>query len=162
MKNKGFTLVEMLVTILLVSIGLVGVLAFFNTSLNSQFDSKNELIAAGLAQEGTELVRNLIDYKVLNGADWTTISGISCNRIDYRSLSGTHQCNNGVGNYICFIGGHYQQCDDSSHGIEMTRALSVAHTGSSPEDRLEITATVSWNQGSRTTVTKDIIYANNY
>jgi len=67
----GFTLIELLITIFLISVGLIGVIVFFNASLQSQFDAKNEVIAAGLAQEGTEIARHIVDSYYLNEkTDW--------------------------------------------------------------------------------------------
>lgn len=68
--RRGFTLIELLITIFLVSIGLIGVISFFNSTFQSHFGTKNELVAAGLAQEGLELVRNIVDYQYLNGGIW--------------------------------------------------------------------------------------------
>jgi len=60
----------MLVVIFVLGIGLIGALSFFNINLNNQFEAKNELIAAGLAQEGADLVRNIVDHSYLNGLPW--------------------------------------------------------------------------------------------
>ena len=56
----------MLVVIFVLGVGLIGALSFFNINLNNQFEAKQELIAAGLAQEGADLVRNIVDYNYLN------------------------------------------------------------------------------------------------
>jgi prepilin-type N-terminal cleavage/methylation domain-containing protein len=69
-KHKGFTLIEMLVVIFVLGIGLIGALSFFNINLNNQFEAKQELIAAGLAQEASDLVRNIVDNNYLNGELW--------------------------------------------------------------------------------------------
>ena len=42
--KKGFTLIEILVTIFVLGIGLIGALSFFNINLNNQFEAKQELI----------------------------------------------------------------------------------------------------------------------
>jgi prepilin-type N-terminal cleavage/methylation domain-containing protein len=155
--KSGFTLIELLITIVLVSVGLIGVISFFNASLQSQFDAKNELIAAGLAQEGAELMRNFAEYKKLNGSDWSAIktSLAACTRIDYRSLTG-YTCNNGTNNYVCFSGGRYQQCA-SGTGIDMQRILTVTNNG---VDGLYIKSEVTWN--GRTTKAEDRLYENEY
>jgi len=159
--NSGFTLIELLITIFLVSVGLIGAISFFNASLRSQFEVKNEPIAAGLAQEGSELVRNLVEYRRLNNVTWGTIAADlpSCARIDYRSLSSSHTCNNGTSNDVCFVGGRYRQCD-SGTGMGMQRSLTISHLVDANGDRLEITVIVSWND--RKTEAKDVIYENEY
>ena len=163
-KNKnnqeGFTLVEMIIVIFLIGVALVGVVSFFNSSLQSNFETKNELIAAGMAQEGSELVRNLAEYRKLNGADWTAIVSAlgSCSRIDYRSLA-SHSCNNGANAYICLSGNRYQQCD-SGTGNEMQRTLNIQHKVDADGDRLEIVSQVVWS--GRTTKATDRLYENEY
>ena len=179
MKNKGFTLVEMLVTILLVSIGLIGVLAFFNTSLGSQFDAKNELIAAGLAQEGTELVRNIKDFNQLNSGSplnlkwysnlWSANTGGAslCHEVDYNSLSGSNRnCYNDVAHqyqYLCFDdNSRYSQCSNGSSGQTIfTRTITITISGDLDKGgSLTITSSVNWN--NRQTKAVDILYGNNY
>lgn len=156
-KNTGFTLIEMLIVIFFVGVGLVGVLTFFNSSLRSNFEAKNELIAAGLAQEGAELVRNLAEYKKLNGSDWNTIKNLlaSCNHIDYRSLA-THACQNSANNEICLASGQYKQCDGGA-GIGIQRTLSISDGGA---NGLIVVSQVVWND--KTTRAEDRLYENQY
>jgi prepilin-type N-terminal cleavage/methylation domain-containing protein len=162
--NSGFTLIEMLVVVSVVGVGLIGALSFFNINLNSQFEARNELIAAGLAQEGADLVRNKVDFEKLKGtSSWTAIADDmeSCTRIDYRSLSGTtHSCNAG-NDYICFSGGRYQQCA-SGKGTNIQRNLRINHktNADGKGDRLEVQCNVIWN--GRTTMANDVIYGNSY
>lgn len=48
-----------IVTIFIVSVGLMGILGLSNASLKGASLSKNRLIASGLAQEGVEVVKNI-------------------------------------------------------------------------------------------------------
>ena len=137
--------------------------SFFNININNQLEARNELIAANLAQEGVELVRNLVEYKRLNpnpGDTWDTIAeGLkACSSIDYTSLT-TRTCQSG--DYVCFSGGRYQQCAIDP-GSGMRRILTINHVNDINGDRLVIRVDVTWNSGSRTTKANDIIYANNY
>lgn len=159
--GTGFTLIEMLIVVFLIGVALVGVISFFNSSLQSNFEAKNELIAAGLAQEGAELVRNLAEYKKLNGGGWAAITSAldACGRIDYRSLSDSHLCNNGGNNYVCLSGGRYQQCD-SGTGNGMQRTINVQRRVDSDGDRLEIVSQVEWS--GRITKATDRLYENEY
>ncbi len=162
-EEAGFTLIELLVTVVIVAVGLIGVTSFFNAGLLGQSEAKNELIAAGLAQEGAELARNLADWKKLNGSDWTGIVNTlkACgDRIDYRSLTGAHPCQNGSSTDICSAGGQYYQCASGETGIGMTRTISFTYSAS--EKSLTITSEVKWNNNSRTTTAKDSLYENDY
>jgi len=160
--NSGFTLIEMLVVVVVLGIGLIGALSFFNINISNQFEAKNELIAASLAQEGADLVRNKIDYEKLKGTSWSGIlavlKGPACASIDYRSLD-SHQCYTEEGvtsKKICFSSGRYQQCPGGTD-TGMTRALTISLNG---DGGLAVRCDVTWN--GRTTTANDIIYGNNY
>ncbi len=73
--NKGFTLLEVIVAILVI---VVGVLAAFNVVQNIvsyTFQTGSRLTAAYLAMEGIEEVRNIRDTNWLEGEEWD--NGIS-------------------------------------------------------------------------------------
>jgi len=61
MKNKGFTLIEVVISLLLISMVSVGAMFTITLSLNSAARVQNDLIAASLVQEGLEIVRNIRD-----------------------------------------------------------------------------------------------------
>lgn len=60
-KEAGLTLVEALVTLVVLTLGLVPSLAILSSSTRISSLIKNNLIAANLAQEGIEVIRNLRD-----------------------------------------------------------------------------------------------------
>lgn len=167
-KDSGFTLIEMLVVVFVVGIGLVGTISFFNININSQFEVKNELVAAGLAQEGIDLVRNLRDSRNLNGITWEELTGQApyassanrltmCTRIDYLSLSGNPRaCNNGGSSSICLNGGRYQQCPGGTD-TGMQRSLVITLNA---DKSLSVQCSVTWN--GRTTTATDVLYNNSF
>lgn len=59
--RRGFSLIEVLVTLLILTISITGVTFLMTKNIASVQNSKNQIIAAMLAQEGIELVRNLKD-----------------------------------------------------------------------------------------------------
>ena len=59
--NKGFTLLETIIAIFVISVGLVGVAAIIFQIFALASISSNDLIASYLAQEGIEIVRNIRD-----------------------------------------------------------------------------------------------------
>ncbi len=60
-EKKGFTLVELLVTIFVIMIGLIAAYKVASYPLSQISISMNRLTAAYLAQEGIEIVRNIRD-----------------------------------------------------------------------------------------------------
>ncbi|MFH0929651.1 MAG: prepilin-type N-terminal cleavage/methylation domain-containing protein [Candidatus Moraniibacteriota bacterium] len=140
--RKGFTLIEMLVVIFVLGIGLVGALSFFNINFNNQFEAKNELIAAGLAQEGSDLVRSIVDNSYLNGLPWygeltnKNFSTIYCNGVDRDTIfDDSYKCKNKPKNKtVCFdaTSGAYNQqenpgqCTGDGVKTEFDRELSIS------------------------------------
>lgn len=62
LKNQsGFTLIETLVSLLVLSLGLIPTLTVITSSINISRLITNNLIAANLAQEGVEVTRSLRD-----------------------------------------------------------------------------------------------------
>jgi len=166
----------MMVVVFVLGIGLIGALSFFNINLNNQFEAKNELIAAGLAQEGADLVRNLRDYNLLVGNSWynnlysSPNAGSSlCDAVDYSSLDPNsarfHKCYNGAPSHdhICIGSDNlYYQCTNSdSAKTDFIRTVDITRNGNLDSGGyLEIVCTVSWN--GRATTATDILYNNTF
>lgn len=71
-KKNGFSIVEVMVSITILTIGLLGVSSLVIQNIKVQRINKNDLVASMLAQEGLELVRNLRDKNWLDQSnpDW--------------------------------------------------------------------------------------------
>jgi prepilin-type N-terminal cleavage/methylation domain-containing protein len=61
--RKGFSLVEVLLSLMVLSIGISGITILMTTNIKNTIVAKNQIIASSLAQEGIELVRNLKDSR---------------------------------------------------------------------------------------------------
>ena len=73
--QRGFSLLEMIIVIFIVTAGLIGILSLVSQNIIVANINKNTLIASQLAQEGLELVRNVRDGNWLDGADWKLGAG---------------------------------------------------------------------------------------
>jgi Tfp pilus assembly protein PilV len=69
-QRAGFTIVEIITVLFIVSVGLIGVLSLIIKNIQSQTYNKYNLIAYQLAQEGVELIREVRDTNWLNGRDF--------------------------------------------------------------------------------------------
>lgn len=82
--KKGFTLLELIVCVFIISLGLVGVLSLVVQNVRAQYLNKNVLIASQLAQEGLELTRNIRDTNWLSsGSSWNDGLTTGNYKIDY-------------------------------------------------------------------------------
>ena len=72
-KKQGFTLIETVFALLIISMGFLSVFSLVQDSIRATNSSINRLIAANLAQEGVEIIRNIRDSVYAEGDEWDTI-----------------------------------------------------------------------------------------
>lgn len=87
-KQTGFSILEIVVAIFIITMGMVGVLSLITQNIQVQYINKNNLIASQLAQEGLELVRNKRDKNWLEGNDWTYGITPGTYKVDYTGYIG--------------------------------------------------------------------------
>jgi prepilin-type N-terminal cleavage/methylation domain-containing protein len=63
--QKGFTLIEVIVAIFVLTIGVIGILSLVNQTIISSQIISSRLVASYLAQEGIEIVKNIRDTNSL-------------------------------------------------------------------------------------------------
>ena len=79
-KDNGFTIIEALVAIFVLTVGIVGCMTLANQVLRTSEISKDRLIAVNLAQEGIEVIRNIRDTNWLVGTgNWNDNIISDCN-----------------------------------------------------------------------------------
>lgn len=71
MNNKGTIIIEVFVSIFILTVGILGVFAFLNQPIEQTGNSISILRAYYLAQEGIELVRNERDKIYLQDESWS-------------------------------------------------------------------------------------------
>jgi len=136
-KKRGFTLIELMMVVFIVSIGIAGVLNLIaKIFLHSRFTS-SKLTAIYLAQEGMEIVRNIRDTNWVEGEKWDQgiVSGDFEADWDDQSLS-SYQ-----GRYLRIDGGHYNY--DSGQLTKFKRKITIEKES----DRILVSVNVSWQEG---------------
>lgn len=93
---RGFSFIEVMLSVFLLSIGMGAAISLIGAGLKESIDSRNQLIASLLTQEGVELVRNIRD------TNWVTPGNVSFSgfpaadpaicRVDPRSIDDLSQC----------------------------------------------------------------------
>lgn len=88
-KRKAFSFIEVVISIFIISVGLVSSIALISVSLRDSIDSRKQMIASLLAQEGAELVRNIRDNNWIdNNPATTSFNGISASTTALRYTDG--------------------------------------------------------------------------
>ena len=86
--NKGFTLIEAMVALVLFTIAMGPVFILATSSINAASRIEHNLIAANLAQEGIEVVRNIRDTNWLNGSAFDNNLPVGTWRIQWDTVNG--------------------------------------------------------------------------
>jgi len=95
--SPGFTIIEVMMAVTVLSIGIMGAIAAINYNISITSNSINRIIAANLAQDGIELVRNIRDtnwlqgkYDVSGANAWDTgIDGVTYKYLSFFCGDGT-------------------------------------------------------------------------
>jgi Tfp pilus assembly protein PilV len=145
MWNKSFTLIETITALFILTTGILALSSLISYFISASSISSQRLVAAYLAQEGIEIVRNLRDKNLLSGNPWnnglTNCSG-GCSNFDYRSQAIPDNDNCYGKNFLNLIDNFYQ-CSDSSP-INLQRKVTITQI-SNPEG-LKIVVEVSWQE----------------
>lgn len=124
-QNKGFTLIETLVGLLIFSLAILSLMSILGSGISNTNYAKQKIIAGYLAQEGIEYIRNQRDtYMLFNP------SGSQAGWDDFKNV---------IVDQSYPIG----DSDFSEFNREIT-ASPVAGT----DDEMLVTSTVSWTQNS--------------
>ena len=163
--QAGFGIAEVLVSIFIIIMGLVGILALANQTISAQRINRNTMIASHLAQEGTELVRNIRDTNWLIGNDWKLGAGAGTNTdivqdlnyaIDYiGNIFDIDDVFDPLANLKLDVDNLYQHSigDDSM----FSRMVSVVDNG----DSISISVIVAWHdKGNNYNYTTDTVLYN--
>ena len=154
--GKGFTLLESLIAIAILTVGVSAAMLVIVSSLNVGTRTKHKIVAANLAQEGIEVVRSIRDRNWFAGRAWT--DGIlnlnnACVQWDsaYNSVNPT--CSGGSNLILFGTPPHYV------HSTNLAQFSRVVGTRFFPADtpnlgdseRLQVTATTTC--GANCTIT---------
>jgi len=82
--KRGFTLLEVMIAVFLLTVGITGIFVVITKTISQMINYPDKLIAAYLAQEGIEIVRNIRDTNWIEGAlTWDEDLSPGSYRADY-------------------------------------------------------------------------------
>ncbi len=138
-EEKGFTLLELLITIFIIAVGLIGAYIAAQYPLSQISVSINRLTAAYLAQEGIEIVRNVRDTNWLEGQNWKNELLCDSCQADYTSTT-ISQSYNDEAFLKLEANGFYN--NSSGSPTRFKREIEVEDAG----DRVKVIVTVRWSE----------------
>lgn len=151
--KKGFTLLETLFAILILTTGFFSTFSLLRKSISTTTTSVNQLISTNLAQEGIEIVRNIRDSQYVTGNSWaevlSSLSNGSCSGceadIESTSLSVLDRYLK-----IDSVTNRYQYASGEGtlfkRKININQGQGVCSEISNPNDCIKIDVEVSWQE----------------
>ncbi len=150
-KQSGFTVLELIVVMFIISLGLIGVLSLAVQNIKVSGLNKNELIASQLAQEGLELVRSIRDKNWLtSGNDWKLGAGAGSGSDIYQDGIYAIDYNNGIMDVVGIgdinaklkiNGGFYEH--GAGGDTIFSRVITIINNAA---DYMEIESKVRWGE----------------
>ena len=137
--NKGFSIIEVLVAISVITIGITGAMNLINFTISSVAMSKSQTIAVSLTQEGMEIVRSIRDSNWLEKVAWDSGLGAGDYRVQYD--------NNSLlllsGNPVLKINsnGFYQY--DSGTDTRFKRKMTISDVSA---NEIKVVSEVTWDE----------------
>jgi type II secretory pathway pseudopilin PulG len=151
--RRGFTIVEIITVLFVVSVGLIGVLSLIIKNIQSQTFNKQNLIAYQLAQEGIELTREVRDTNWKLGLDFNDSLTDGYYSLDYNNLTPT-PVSEGNPPPLYLNGGYYSHTPSAPNATSTGFKRSIRIETLDPPTAMRVTCTVAW-------AIRDIPYAYN-
>lgn len=150
MKNKSFTLIELVIAVFVIAVGAMGAFAVLQKVIVSTSLSSSRLVASYLAQEGVEIIRNIRDTNWTEGEDWDNDISETSGSVDYRSLvfpdnvncafgNYTLKFDKGLGFYVCSVGGKFDRSID-------IQKFDLDTPPDGKVDKIEVSVGVHWKE----------------
>jgi len=170
----GFTIIELIVSIFILSIAIIGVFSSFSIIVILTYDAADRLTASYLAQEGMEIIRNMRDtnwLKMETDESITWLDGISdcmyynngC-KVDYTTYTETpgaysiNQWTNSDADYLDIKNGFYMY-DTTSQDPLKTKFKRRIRVEQLEGYVIKVKVEVSWDQ--RATIINTAVLADN-
>jgi len=149
MSNKrGFTLLELLISVFILSVGILGAYIAIQKSSSIANYSYSRLTAAYLAQEGIEIIRNIKDTNLLEGlitpgVEWNEGLQDLCYEVEYINSQNPEPCQENL-RYLKVGDGLYNY--GSGITTKFQRKVIIEPT---EEDVLNVSSIVYWQDGTK-------------
>ncbi|KKR20861.1 MAG: hypothetical protein UT50_C0015G0014 [Candidatus Moranbacteria bacterium GW2011_GWA2_39_41] len=151
--NRGFSLMESMLSVFVLLIGIVGVISLMVSSTKHSMDSRDTIIATELAQEGLELVRNVRDNNVAGGkdsfVDFPVSESHNC-RVSYNS-SGSIPCDSSY--VLNYVDNFYTHSGSGATKFQRKIEFDYDQSASAASTKVTVTSTVVWGGSFPTSCT---------
>lgn len=165
--KKGFTLLEVMVSAAVLTVGVGTMMVLVSNSLHALNVAKNRTIAVNLAQEGIEIVRNIRDTNWVQNLPYDNGFSAGSYCLDYQDADAASlvPCVDPV-LYRDSTTGAYSHNPSGGVATNFYRTINITMEPN-PEDDTTVTpdplvirvvSTVSWEQGNRQVSAEEHLY----
>ena len=155
--KAGFTMIELIITLSILSFGIIGVYSVFSPVVTSTYGISHRLIASYLAQEGFEIVRNLRDNNFIANpspptwSDGLRFCQLGC-QLDYKTGNPSvenpeNALQSYTGNYLMINPDGFYSYDIGGQETIFKRKVTI--DDSLGPDVLKILVSVAWSYNSQ-------------
>ena len=149
--KKGFTLLEVIIAISILTVAIGGIFALVHQTLKMASLANSKLVAAYLAQEGVEIVRNFRDNNWLeqrrdSGFSWKAGIEEGEYEADYNDAALAPFVGNGRHLYIDGSNGFYAYLGSPRPADTQTKFKRKITINEHGEEMIEITVKVFWQE----------------
>jgi prepilin-type N-terminal cleavage/methylation domain-containing protein len=148
-KKKGFSLIEALITVTILSVGITSISFVMAKNIKSTGDSRDQIVASELAQEGVELVRSFRDN---NATFFTQMAAAGFDYpVDYKTPFGNfkngNSANDGAKRLYINGSGFFEHTAGANTKTRYFRKVAVVISTDAATGKkiATVTAFVSWN-----------------
>jgi len=125
--KNGFSFLEVMITIAVLSVGILGVLSLIASSMKYSINSRDGIIASELAQEGVELVRNLRDQNLVNGSVFPFSAFPAASTTCRIGMGTSFACAGGSNYYNLLINGSGFYDHTGTSATKFQRRISISY-----------------------------------
>jgi len=154
-KNKGFTFIELMIVIFIMTVGITAIYTSITRIISSSTHSALNLTANYLAQEGIEIVKSIRDSNYLiTGTSWKNELSTGNYEADYNDykLTFISSSSNNFNEYH-FLKINKEGFFNYKNGSDSPFKRKITITNQNDENILNVSVTVYWTEKGKTNET---------
>ena len=149
--DAGFTLLEVMLAIFFLTVGIGGAFMVIQKTVGLSSVSVSRLVAANLAQEGIEIVRNIRDTNWLEGEDWDkdiggAIETTTYHEADYNDTALSLWVDPGTN--LNYDDDGFYSYNSVTNPTKFKRKITISKDADA--DKLKVTVIVEWQERGAT------------
>lgn len=162
--NKGFTLIEVLAVIFVITVGVTGSLVLIQSSMSSSRLVSYELTGTYLTQEGVEIIRSVRDSNWLEGDQWDQGLGNEGEQlaVDYKDLGKQDpDFESYAGRYLRMDGGYNYDTGKETpfkRKIEILKKNDLNGDGTTDEIKIKVEVSFDFQGQTHTISAQENLY----